>query len=205
MPHSIIASAAVILSLTAPGIPATASSPDGPAARVVPVAGSGYGSYGSKRKASRTPTPAATEAIVDAMQAATRYCEWVKPREYVIDCLSERLDDVKRDIAGNSGYEDVRDVLGDTSRQLRDIARQNRSRTLPRTRFRQEGPNATQTNRALVAVDSARLDRAAAQALSVIRQAETRLLRSSGGSADATQFQRIAGAMGSNKVLLRSI
>jgi hypothetical protein len=58
----------------------------------------------------------------------------------------------------------------------------------------------------LIPVDDAKLDIAVAQALEVIGAAETVLLRSAEGSDDrALQFQQIASAIGSNKVLLRSL
>lgn len=208
MTTSIYAASMVALALAAPGAVHDYSPSGNMPERFLPAggdAGSGYGSYGRKRSKSRSLNPATTTAIVRSMEAATRYCEWVEPKEYVIDCLSERLDDVKKGISGKAGYDDVRAVLADSSRKLRDIARRNRSQDLPRTRFKREGPDAEQTNRALVAVDSARLDGAAAQALTVIREAETRLLRSSNDAATRAQFQQIASAMGSNKVLLRSI
>ncbi|TDE37489.1 hypothetical protein [Antarcticimicrobium sediminis] len=166
---------------------------------------------GSSRPTDETPSEATTAQVVATLQQATRYCSWLKrdgKGEFVVDCLAERLDDVNRRMAGTGGYEEVRAVLEQTTRDLHRIARDNRAAGQRATRFRTQDADGkvTRTNRALVPVDPARQQAAVAQALAVIAEAETRLLRSaSDGTASGAQFQRIAAAVGSNKVLLRSL
>ena len=154
---------------------------------------------------------AATGQVVATLEQATRYCGWLKRDgrgEYVIDCLAERIDDVNRRMAGLRGYDEVRAVLDETARGLNDIARANRAAGQRPTRFRTEEADGTvtRTNRRLVPVEPARQQAAVAQALAVIEEAETKLLRSAEDPvARGAQFQRIAAAVGSNKVLLRSL
>lgn len=149
-----------------------------------------------------------TAAIVGTLNQATLFCRAFPQGEYVIDCLAERLDDVSRRMAGTSGYDEVRAALDETARGLHRIARDNRSAALPPARFTGAMPGGSRitTSRPLVAVDPARMAAALAQAVAVIGEAETMLLRSAEGSGDrAAQFRRIADAVGSNKVLLRSL
>lgn len=171
----------------------------------------GYGAPAGRKAAPQQMSVASTTQIVASLQQATQYCGWLKRDgrgEFVIDCLSERLDDVSRRMAGMRGYEDVRAVLDQTSRDLNRIARGNKAAGQAPTRFQTQDPDGrvTRTNRRLVPVDSQRQAAAVAQALAVMQEAETRLLRSSQSeTARAAQFQRIAAAVGSNKVLLRSL
>lgn len=153
-------------------------------------------------------TPAATAtAIVVSLNEATGFCRGLSDTAYVVDCLAERLDDVNRRMAGTSGYDKVRETLTVATRSLNQIAQDYRASGEPPTRFRATMPDGSQvtTNRRLVPVDPAQRAAALAQALEVIGEAETVLLRSAENSQDrAAQFQRIASAIGSNKVLLRS-
>jgi len=171
----------------------------------------GYGAGAGTRERATETSAAATAQIVAALQQATRYCGWLKrdgKGEYVIDCLAERIDDVSRGMAGQRGYAQVRAVLDETARGLNDVARANRAAAQRPTRFRtkDKGGAVTTTNRRLVPVEGARQQAAVAQALAVIGEAETRLLRSAEDPATrGAQFQRIAAAVGSNKVLLRSL
>ena len=181
-----------------------------------------YAAPSPSRAAPPDPTPpgreppgetgaATTAQVVASLQQAPRYCGWLRndgKGEFVIDCLAERLENVNRRMSGLQGYGAVRGVLDDTARQLNDIARANRAAGQRPTRFRttEADGTVTRTDRRLVPVDAARQEAAVAQALAVIEEAETRLLRSAESpAARGAQFQRIAAAMGSNKVLLRSL
>lgn len=153
-----------------------------------------------------TMTTTVTASIVASLNASTSYCKQIEAGEYVIDCLAERLEEVNRQIEGLEGYEEVSEVLAKTAGSLSQIAKQNRSETLLPAWYSTPGKTPVATERPLIPVDEDKLEDAMAQALSVIQDAETTLLlRSSEASASrATQYQRIANAIGSNKVLLRS-
>lgn len=157
--------------------------------------------------AARAVNAETTAAVVQALTEATAFCRRIGQQEYVVDCLSERLEAVRKQIdAGTQGYEAVSAALGDASRSLNQIARDNRSPDLPRARLQSQGADAQRSERAIVPVDQARLQSAAAQALAVIEETETVLLRSSEGSDErADQFQRISAAVGANKILLRTV
>jgi hypothetical protein len=154
-----------------------------------------------------SPVPGASnKSIIASLQAATRYCTPMVPKEYVIDCLAERLEELSKQLEGQDGFEDVQAILESTANNLNQIARQNRSSTLAPATFATTGQEPVQTTRRLVPVDETKLEEAVSQALAVFEEAETLLLRSADDATDRSiQFQQIAAAVGSNKVLLRSI
>ncbi len=145
-------------------------------------------------------------SVVASLQASTRYCTPLVATEYVIDCLAERLGSLSKQLEGQDGFEEVQAILETTARDLNQIARQNRSATLAAATFATQGQTSVQTTRRLIPVDEARMEDAVSQALAVIAETETLLLRSADDSTDRSiQFQQIAAAVGSNKVLLRSL
>jgi hypothetical protein len=153
--------------------------------------------------------PDTNDSIVDGLEAATKYCELLLPKAYVIDCLSERLGALAKQLQGQKEFAEVQAILETTSKKLNRIAVENRSTTLPSANFSTPGakPGAPKipTTRRLIPVDDAKIEEALAEALVVIEEAETLLLRSAGDPSNRTiEFQRIAAALGSNKVLLRS-
>lgn len=219
LPAAAAAFAAIAMTGTANWAPriqsGSAGLPD-PGARIELVGGDAVGTppvFVPPRLSPRVKTdqvnPDTTAAIVAALNESTRFCSGLTGdrKAFVVDCIAERMHDVSRRMERNAGYEDVRAVLENTSRQLEQLARANKSRTTETTRFRSRAPDGrvTGTQRRLVPVADDKLDDVMARAVSVIGQAETQLLRSSESSAErAAQFQRIAAAIGSNKVLLRS-
>jgi len=163
----------------------------------------GYG--GETQGVSSTAPTASTDSVVSSIDAARKYCKLISSA-YAIDCLGERLGEVAKQLKGQNGFEDVQAALETASGKLNDIARQNRSATNPPATFRNRKNPPVTTTRRLIPVDDAKLDLAASQAIAVIAEAETRLLRSAEGSTDRSiQYQQIASAIGSNKVLLRSV
>jgi len=159
---------------------------------------------GKRGRASTTP-PATTASVVTSIEATSAFCSAIAGA-YTVDCLSERLGDLAEELEGQEGFEDAQAILEDTSRKLNQIARQNRSTTEGPARFSSQGQTPVTTTRRLVPVDEASRQEAASQALAVIAEAETLLLRSAEESGErAVQYQRIASALGSNKVLLRSV
>jgi len=150
-------------------------------------------------------SPATTTSVVASLKSASAYCLLISG-PYAIDCVAERLAAVAKELEGQEGFEEIQAVLEATSRDLNKIARQNRSPTLPAAAFTTKGEDPVTTTRRLVPVDDAALDVAVSQAIAVIVEAETLLLRSADESAERSiQFQQIAAAIGSNKVLLRSV
>ena len=102
------------------------------------------------------------------------------------------------------GYGEARDILRDTANQLSQITQDNLDQSIPRARL-ESTDGSFRSKRPLSAVSAANERRALAQAVAVLAEAETRLLRSAESSSRrAVQYQQIAAALGSNKVLLRS-
>ncbi|WP_052249107.1 hypothetical protein, partial [Leisingera sp. ANG-Vp] len=124
---------------------------------------------------------------------------------YLIDCLAERFEALEKDLARLPGHEPVRKVLRQTARGLRQIARENRDPAKPHAKLHTTD-SSQKTHRPLVAVAPERQAIAATQALAVLEEAQTLLLRSAENSParSIVRFQQIAEAIDSSKVLLRS-
>lgn len=146
-----------------------------------------------------------TKVLVSNIAAARKFCAELGNESYNIDCLAERLGVISDDIPKGTDYDEVRSILKDTSKQLGKIARENRDPNQPRGRATRPGEDAETTTRPLTPVAPASLPSANAQAQAILDNTETLLLRSAAGSESKTlQYSRIADALGSTKVLLRS-
>lgn len=151
-------------------------------------------------------TNAQTEEIVARIQSAKLFCFRIPQREYWIDCLSERLDAVARSMPDQGDYAEARETIEDASQQLAALARQSASRSLPRARVRSSAPGGPATTRPLVPVRTEALDDVGDAAAAILEEAETVLLRSAESSEQRRlHYERIAAAVGSEKVLLRSL
>lgn len=155
-------------------------------------------------------SPNFTQLVVNGLAAARAFCGKLENKAYVVDCLAERLDAVsdQMDLEGNTGddYAEVRSILSDTSGKLQKLARDNRDRALPRGKASTtSGSTTIRTSRPLTPVSAPAAADVNARATAILDEAETLLLRSAAGSADKTaQYTRIADALRSNKVLIRS-
>lgn len=122
---------------------------------------------------------------------------------YLADCLAERIEALSKDASKMAGHDEMRQILKETAEELRLLVRENRDIAKPRARLR--GADGQSSSRPLVAVAPDRIESTHAQAVRILEEAETRLLRSANQSAErANQYRQIAEALGSNKVLLRS-
>ncbi|MFY0312246.1 hypothetical protein ACFMBG_20390, partial [Leisingera sp. D0M16] len=143
------------------------------------------------------------DELVDRVSGFRDLCGIVGP--YLIDCLAERFEALEKDLAGLPGHEPLRKILKETARDLRQIARENRDPSRPRGKARSLN-SAERSHRPIVAVAPERQATAKAQALAVLEEAQTKLLRSAENSPTRSivPYQRIAAALNSSKVLLRS-
>ncbi|MEX0302202.1 MAG: hypothetical protein AB3N24_07245, partial [Leisingera sp.] len=141
--------------------------------------------------------------VADRLEGFRDLCGVVGP--YLIDCLAERFETLAKDMAQLSGHGPVREILQETAQDLRQIARENRDPSKPRGKARTLD-GTLKSSRPVVAVAPERQASATAQALAVLEEAQTKLLRSAENSParSIVQFQRIAAAIDSSKVLLRS-
>lgn len=148
---------------------------------------------------------ARTAQIVDQLAQIQQICEFMGD-EYRVSCFASTYRDLADEIPANGDYKEAREVLLDTARKLDSLTRRNLDRSKPALSARIKTDNGqsvpTSPMRAVRQPQAAELNR---QASDIVAEAETILLRSA--SSDATRaihYQRIAAAVGSNKVLLRS-
>lgn len=149
-------------------------------------------------------TPQATTQIVTQLNVATEFCSAIGSAAYVVDCLSERLAVIEQALPQTGEYAEAREAIGLASRGLRLLVDENPSADLPDGVARSSGPEAQESTRPLRAVSTESLEETLLAAANIIEEAETVLLRSS-ASPEEIHYQRVAEAMGSNKVLLRSL
>lgn len=146
-----------------------------------------------------------TNLFVRRLNESEQICD-VMDEEYRIACFAVTYRELAKEMPANGDYEEARDVLLDTARKLDDIVRSNIDRQKPALTARiRNNTGQSQPTPPMRAVQAPRVAELNRQASDVLAEAETVLLRSA--SSDATRaihYQRIAAAVGSNKVLLRS-
>ncbi len=142
--------------------------------------------------------------VVGGIAAAKQFCSDLNDSAYRVDCLAERLALVADGIPTDSDYAEVSDVLKDTSKQLADLARKNRDSTRGRAHATQTKTN-ERTTRPLTPIAPASAASVNQEAIAILENTETILLRSADSSQEKrNQYAKIADAVGSNKVLLRA-
>ena len=171
--------------------------------------GSSSGTGGSSEAGGGTSSTGRTAAtqVSSVPQLSTRLSQMkslcTDSDGFVVDCLAERIETLVLDASDLHGHQEMKQILRDTAEELRQLARANSDRTAPRARI--TSPDGQRSTRPLVAVTPSRRATAHRQAIAILEEAETKLLRSSAQSAArASQYQQVANALGSNKVLLRS-
>ena len=148
-----------------------------------------------------SPTP----VYVDELKASIAFCQAITKREYLVDCLAERIGAVAAKMPAYGEMSAMRATLITASRKLGAVTTKYRSTTLPPLRMSMTGAHPVTTTRPLRAVAPENLDAALADASTIVTETETVLLRSATESQDrALDFQTVAAVIGSTKVLLRS-
>lgn len=146
-----------------------------------------------------------TEEIARRINAAASFCASIPAPEYLVDCLGDALGQIAHELPTTGDYAEARRAIDQASRKLRKLARENAAPDLPRGVVRGRGENAGRSTSSLTPVRSDRLAAVNREALTIIEEAETILLRSAEASTlRKVHYQTIAAAFGSNKVLLRS-
>lgn len=150
-----------------------------------------------------TPTDYLTRSIVKNINAASAECAAYDP-VYRIDCLRQRLLDIARRIPKGKAYDEARQIVQRAAGRLGRIQAANLDAKAPRMRSR--GNARMKETKTYTAVRKRNLERAMEAARQVIEEAQTQLLRASENSEKrASHYRDIAAAVGSTKVLLRSI
>lgn len=152
----------------------------------------------------RTASTSETDAIVLQLEQGADLCGKI-PEAYRIDCLSLYYRETAKKLASRGDYGEARTVLLDTANQLDALVQSNRDSTKPRIHVK-EKPNGRKLHkRALTPVKPQSVASVKRQAIPILEEASTKLLRSaSSSSIKSVHYQRIAAAVSSNKVLLRS-
>lgn len=145
-----------------------------------------------------------TAAITDALEEVARRCQLL-PEEYRIDCLGKGYSQVASEIPQVADYQPVRDELARAGRRMQEIVLRNldrakQERELPKT------PRDTRNyNWASKPVQVEKLAEATREAVAVVEEAQTRLLRSAENSARRRiHYQRVSRSLGASRRILRS-
>lgn len=150
-----------------------------------------------------TPTDYLTRSIVRNINAASAECAAYEP-VYRIDRLRQRLLDIARRIPKGKAYDEARQIVQRAAGRLGRIQAANLDAKAPRIRSR--GNARMKETKTYTAVRKRNLEKAMEEARQVIEEAQTQLLRASENSEKrASHYRDIAAAVGSTKVLLRSI
>lgn len=148
----------------------------------------------------------ATAAITRELAAARNFCGRIVDQDYIVDCLAAEIGDLAERMAESGDYAPVRAQIAQASRSLSDLAQANRAPEKPRVRARREGAAPQLSSRPLTPTRAEALDDVLEDAANILEEVETTLLRSTQqGDERRVHFDRIAEAVGSNKVLLRSL
>ncbi|KIC39784.1 hypothetical protein RA26_03610 [Leisingera sp. ANG-M7] len=143
--------------------------------------------------------------LLSTLAAAKAFCSSTGDSSLQVDCLSERLEAAADGIPNGTDYEEVREVLQDTSQQLKRLARQNRDPNRGRVTVTSSTDQAQKTNRPLIPVRASAQAEVNREAAKMFEEAGKVLLRSAEAAQERqTQYAQIAAAIDSNKVLLRS-
>ena len=155
--------------------------------------------------ASKDLSDEATAAIEKQLLAASLFCTQLSGNEYTIDCLGDAFQQIAKSMPNTGDYADAQAAIEQAARKLRALARTNASPELPRGYVRSTGPDAQRSSSPLTPVRTDTMAQTNAAALAILLELETILLRSAENSAlRRVHYERIALAVGSNKVLLRS-
>lgn len=141
--------------------------------------------------------------LVKSLAVNVALCEALPDKSFAPDCLAERLAATAEEIPDGTDYQEVREILESASRDLKRLAASNRDRSKRPVRLSTQDGSAS-SQRPVLAVAPARAEAVAQQAEAIIEEARTELLRSAGTAERQSQYQQIAAALDSTKVLLRS-
>ena len=145
--------------------------------------------------------------IVNRLRQIQRICSAVN-EEYRLDCLATSYSSLTNALRNSGGDAVVLQSLEGASAKLRTLVVRNLDRTKPALRAHLTNPESGArilSTSPIQAVQTERLPAVRQQAVASLEEAETVLLRSSTRITEQSLlYQRVAEAVRSNKVLLRS-
>lgn len=149
---------------------------------------------------------AGTGNLREQIVTAAEMCGWF-PVEVRIDCVADRLREIARSIPSTGEYAPVREAFEEAAAELREISGRYAAAGAPAQLYQAPSPvdGAPVRTSRLTSVEPALQTQALQEALQVVEELETTLLRSAENSRKRqVHFQEIAASVGSTKVLLRS-
>lgn len=143
--------------------------------------------------------------LVSGLNAIRSFCGGLQDEAFQVDCLAERLEKISGEIPEGTDYEEVRIVLKQTADKVERLVRNNRDTSKARINMSLAQTPSDKTLRPLTPINMARQTAVNRQAAELLEEATTILLRSAASAQErSNQYTKIASALGSNKVLLRS-
>lgn len=151
------------------------------------------------------PGPGSTDIVVTSIEKGVEHCGQYTD-VWRIDCISDELERMARKMPKTSDYSKAKSEILAASAKLKALAQANADpKQPPVRRSAKVGDTRRTTSRPIVAVAPSRVVATNLAADAVISELSTTLLRSSGNSAStARELTRVAQAVDSTKVLLRS-
>lgn len=146
-----------------------------------------------------------TFVITRELGNANEFCGVLDPA-YRVDCLANQYEQIAKSLPNRGDYVPIKTQLISAAEELAALARANQDPVLPvvRPKPKSTSPKA-KTTRALVPVSKKRIAAVEKAAVKIIEETQTILLRSAENSRRRKiPYTKIAAAIGSNKVLLRS-
>jgi len=167
--------------------------------------GRGPTSFGPADLSGYGLSQSATAAVSDVIANVAVGCEDL-PVEYRIDCLGKGLTLLARKVVPARGdYREMKHELRRAGNRLRSIARQNRDRAKPVIAHIQTTGRGGSSARRIRPIKQEALQQATEEAIGVIREAQTRLLRSDEGSQRRrVHYQAVSRSLDSAIRILRS-
>ena len=149
-----------------------------------------------------TASQSATDQIAGRIQAAVRLCSGVGG-PYRVDCLADQLASTAASLPDTGDYAEAKAAIEDAAQKLHALARANADAGAPRVTARMGD---VRTSRPIIPVAPEAQAEVNVQADAILSEAATVLLRSADNSPQLQDdYIQIATAVGSTKVLLRSI
>lgn len=153
-----------------------------------------------------TLSTSGTGELRESIAVANEICSWF-PVEVRIDCIADRFEAIARSIPSTGEYAPVRAALEEAAAQLRGISGKYANAGSTSQLFQAPSPvdgSPVRTSR-LTSVSPDLQSTALSEALEVVDELETKLLRSAENSRKRqVHFQEISASISSTKVLLRS-
>ena len=158
---------------------------------------------------SNTSAPASLEAtskIALKIKEASEACGRI-PDKYVVDCLARSLQSAADEIPSNPDLRSAKRTLHRAASDLRRLVRKNIDGTQPSVRVRlpETSSQLQRLTPPISPLAPEAIEAVKSEAFRIVSEAETTLLRSANSSRTRSiHYQRLAEAVGSSKLLLRS-